>query len=117
MALSTTHVATGSILGTGLGKRGAQVRWGTAGRMVVAWVITLPAAALVGALCWYLAHGIGGGIGVTVVFAVLIAAATLIFRHSRKTKVSHENVNADWQGGLAPVDVPAARRATADLSA
>ena len=42
MALSTTHVATGSILGSGVGKRGAEVRWSVAGRMVIAWVITLP---------------------------------------------------------------------------
>ena len=49
MALSTTHVATGSILGSGVGRPGAQVRWGVAGRMVIAWVITLPAAAVVGA--------------------------------------------------------------------
>jgi hypothetical protein len=44
-ALSTTHVATGSILGTGVGRPGAQVRWRVAGRMVAAWLITLPAAA------------------------------------------------------------------------
>jgi PiT family inorganic phosphate transporter len=117
MALSTTHVATGSILGTGVGKKGAQVRWAVAGRMAIAWVITLPAAAVVGALCWYLAHGIGGGTGVTVVFAVLLAAAGVIFRHSRKTPISHDNVNAEWEGGLAPAPAPAARRATADLSA
>ena len=50
MALSTTHVASGSILGSGLGRKGAEVRWSVAGRMVVAWLITLPAAAIVGAL-------------------------------------------------------------------
>ena len=48
-ALSTTHVATGSILGSGVGKPGAQVRWGLAGRMVTAWLITLPSAGIVGA--------------------------------------------------------------------
>ena len=47
-ALSTTQVASGSILGAGLGRRLAEVRWGVAGRMVVAWMVTLPAAALVG---------------------------------------------------------------------
>ena len=41
-SLSTTHVATGSIIGTGLGKRGAEVRWGVAGRMGSAWLLTLP---------------------------------------------------------------------------
>ncbi len=48
-SLSTTHVATGSIIGTGLGKKGAEVRWNVAGRMATAWVFTLPSAALVGA--------------------------------------------------------------------
>jgi PiT family inorganic phosphate transporter len=115
MALSTTHVATGSILGSGVGKKGAAVRWAVAGRMAVAWVITLPAAAIVGAVCWYLAHGIGGGIGVTVVFAILVASAAGIFAHSRKTAVTHENVNAEWQGGLVPADRQPAR-ATADTS-
>jgi hypothetical protein len=41
--LSTTHVVTGSILGSGVGKPGAQVRWGVAGRMATAWLLTLPA--------------------------------------------------------------------------
>ncbi len=107
MALSTTHVATGSILGTGLGKKGAAVRWGVAGRMVVAWVITLPAAGLVGAACWALAHAIGGGIGIGVVFLILVAAAALMFRRSQKSAISSSNVNAEWQGGLVPADTPA----------
>ncbi|MDO5710432.1 MAG: anion permease, partial [Micrococcales bacterium] len=49
-ALSTTHVATGSILGTGVGRKGAEVRWGVAARMAIAWCITLPCAGVVGAL-------------------------------------------------------------------
>lgn len=101
MALSTTHVATGSILGSGVGKRGAEVRWGVAGRMVVAWVTTLPAAAIVGALCWYLAHGISGAAGVGVVFAILVTAAAWMFLRSRKTAINPDNVNAEWEGGLA----------------
>jgi PiT family inorganic phosphate transporter len=116
MALSTTHVATGSILGSGVGRRGASVRWGVAGRMAIAWVITLPAAAIVGALCWFLANLIGGVTGVSVVFVILLAAAAGIFRHSRKTKISHDNVNAEWEGGLAPAQTRPARQ-TADLSA
>ncbi|MBV8932976.1 MAG: inorganic phosphate transporter, partial [Kutzneria sp.] len=43
-ALSTTHVCSGSILGAGLGRRSADVRWVVAGRMLLAWVMTLPAA-------------------------------------------------------------------------
>ena len=68
-ALSTTHVATGSILGTGLGRPGATVRWGVAGRMVVAWCITLPSAALVGALMWWIGDLVGGVAGGVVIAA------------------------------------------------
>jgi PiT family inorganic phosphate transporter len=102
MALSTTHVATGSILGTGLGKKGAAVRWGVAGRMVVAWLITLPAAAAVGAVCWAAAHFVGGSFGVALVFVILIAAAALMFRRARHTTINSNNVNAEWDGGLVP---------------
>ena len=56
MALSTTQVATGSILGSGVGKPGGVVRWAVAGRMAVAWLITLPAAGAVGALSFWLSH-------------------------------------------------------------
>ncbi|MGW4799657.1 anion permease, partial [Nonomuraea sp. NPDC004297] len=48
-ALSTTQVVSGAILGTGLGRQPARVRWSVAGRMALAWLLTLPAAAVVGA--------------------------------------------------------------------
>lgn len=56
-SLSTTHVAIGSILGAGVGKKGAVVRWNTARRMAVAWLFTLPASALVGAAAYWAAAG------------------------------------------------------------
>ena len=101
-SLSTTHVATGSILGVGLGKKGADVRWNVAGRMATAWLFTLPIAALVGAGAFALAHVIGGLAGVIVDVAILIAIASIIFIRSRKTAVSANNVNDEWTGGVAP---------------
>jgi PiT family inorganic phosphate transporter len=53
--VSTTHTITGSIVGVGAARRISAVRWGVARGIVVAWVLTLPAAALVGALCYKLA--------------------------------------------------------------
>jgi PiT family inorganic phosphate transporter len=51
--LSTTHVISGAVLGAGATKRLSAVRWGIAGNIVVAWFLTIPAAALVaGALYW-----------------------------------------------------------------
>ncbi|HEY3754465.1 MAG TPA: anion permease [Pseudonocardiaceae bacterium] len=101
-SLSTTHVATGSILGTGIGKKGAEVRWNVAGRMATAWLFTLPAAAITGAAGYGLANVIGGTAGVIVVFVILAAIAGFIYLRSRKTPVSHDNVNAEWTGSVEP---------------
>ncbi|MEV0682927.1 inorganic phosphate transporter [Nocardia sp. NPDC050378] len=95
LPLSTTQTATGAILGTGIGK-GAEVRWGVMGRMVVAWMLTLPAAGVVGAICWLVAHLIGGLAGVLVVFAILVFGALAIYLRSRRDPVDHHNVNEEW---------------------
>jgi inorganic phosphate transporter, PiT family len=111
-SLSTTHVATGSIIGTGLGKRGAEVRWNVAGRMATAWVFTLPSAGLVGAASYGIAHGIGGTAGVIVILVILAALSGLIYWRSRQTKVDHNNVNAEWTGTVAPAE-PTTEKAAA----
>ncbi|MCD5351145.1 inorganic phosphate transporter [Kineosporia mesophila] len=99
LPLSTTHVATGSILGSGVGRPGAVVRWPVAVRMVAAWLITLPAAGLVGALTWYVADLLGGGLlGALVITGFLVAVSTAMFLHSRKAPVHPGNVNAEWDG-------------------
>lgn len=111
LSLSTTHVATGSILGSGVGKKGATVRWGVAGRMGVAWLVTMPAAGLVGAVCSLIA-GLGFA-GPLVVFGLLVVTAGLILLRSRRNQVDHKNVNDEWQGGEpAPTAAPAAQTAT-----
>lgn len=99
-ALSTTQVATGSVLGNGVGKPGAEVRWGVAGRMVVAWLVTLPLAGLVGAFTYGLVHFIGGYPGAILGFALLWLTATAIWLRSRRAPIDHTNVNADWEGNL-----------------
>ncbi|HTX97786.1 MAG TPA: inorganic phosphate transporter [Mycobacterium sp.] len=99
-ALSTTQVCTGSVLGSGLGKPGGEVRWGVAGRMVVAWLITLPSAGLVGAVTYWIVHLIGGYPGAIIGFGLLVVTAGAIYIQSRKVKVDHKNVNAEWEGSL-----------------
>ena len=54
MPVSTTHVISGSIFGVGSSRRLSAVRWGVAQSMVVAWILTLPAAATVAAIVYEL---------------------------------------------------------------
>jgi PiT family inorganic phosphate transporter len=54
--VSTTHTITGCIVGVGAARRASAVRWGVAGNIVIAWIVTLPAAALIGALFYFLAR-------------------------------------------------------------
>jgi inorganic phosphate transporter, PiT family len=109
--LSTTHVCSGSVIGSGIGRRLARVRWRVAGRMAAAWAITLPAAGLAGAVAWGGADLIGGTPGVLAVLALLVAGAGACFLASRRTPVTSANVNDDWTGEdavPAPAPVPAA---------
>ncbi|HEV7827336.1 MAG TPA: anion permease [Pseudonocardiaceae bacterium] len=103
--LSTTQVCSGAIFGAGAGRRLADVRWGLAGQMVIAWLLTLPAAAIVGALA---ARGAETGTAGTVVVAVAgLAIAGGIYALSRREPVGAHNVN----------EVPIGRARTAPATA
>jgi PiT family inorganic phosphate transporter len=82
--LSTTHVTSGAIMGAGAAKRVSAVRWGVAGNIVVAWVLTLPAAALVGALVYGIEYVIGEKTAGPIVVAVglLLALAVTFARRA-----------------------------------
>jgi PiT family inorganic phosphate transporter len=55
--VSTTHTITGCVIGAGAARRASAVRWGIAGNVAVAWLITIPASALVAALFYWLVSG------------------------------------------------------------
>src|SRR5262245_57637487 len=57
--VSTTHVITGAIVGVGATMKLSSVRWGIAGRILWAWVLTIPAAASVAIAMWYVLYGLG----------------------------------------------------------
>jgi inorganic phosphate transporter, PiT family len=112
-ALSTTQVASGAVIGSGVGARrvGARdadgVHWNVVGQMVTAWLLTLPAAALLGAGAGAIArHGPGG---VLVVAVIGILVATGIYLLSRRTPVTADNVNDE----TAPIPAPALANANA----
>jgi PiT family inorganic phosphate transporter len=105
LPLSTTQVCTGSIFGAGAGRRLASVHWGIAGRIVLAWGCTLPAAAVVGAAASWLAAT--GTVGVIVVGVSAVALASGIYGAARRTAVTAANVNDVPQRPAADLDLVA----------
>ncbi|AKV85329.1 phosphate transporter [Microbacterium sp. 1.5R] len=112
-ALSTTQVASGSVIGSGLGRRGSTVRWRTAGRIAIGWLLTLPAAGAVGALAALLITWLGlWGIAIDAVLALAVIIG--LFLRSRKDAVTSANAMSDVaESGLAiehPDTPPPTRR-------
>jgi PiT family inorganic phosphate transporter len=83
--LSTTHVISGGIMGAGAAKRLSAVRWGIAGNIAVAWIVTIPAAALAGAIVYWIAAVFGSGaLGPVVVTALALGLlASVLVRRAR----------------------------------
>jgi inorganic phosphate transporter, PiT family len=78
--LSTTHTISGAVIGSGAAKRLSAVRWGVAGNIVAAWIVTLPAAAIIGAVAYAVTRLFGtGAVGPLVVSAVIIGASAVLF--------------------------------------
>ena len=69
--VSTTHTITGCVIGAGAARRASAVRWGVAGNVAIAWVITIPASATVAALFYWLISGF--------YLRVIIAVAAIAF--------------------------------------
>jgi PiT family inorganic phosphate transporter len=85
--LSTTQVISGGVVGAGAAKRLSAVRWGVAGNIVIAWVLTIPAAAIVAAALYLLMElfGISTTGPIVVAVCTLAGLATLGMRHLRRT--------------------------------
>ncbi|MDW4908100.1 anion permease [Streptomyces sp. ADMS] len=121
-SLSTTHSVSGSVMGAGLGRKGGVVRWSTATRMFVAWGLTLPAAALVGAIAEWVT-GFGDW-GTALVAVFLVASSAAIWIVSRREVIDHTNVNdienaepGIVTAAMAAVTPPPAGTVTEDLTA
>jgi PiT family inorganic phosphate transporter len=88
--LSTTQVISGGVMGAGAGKRVSAVRWGIAGNIVIAWILTLPASAAIGALVYEVTRIFGSGAAGPVVIAALglvATAAAFVRRAQHQTPV------------------------------
>jgi PiT family inorganic phosphate transporter len=83
--LSTTHVINGAVMGAGAAKRVSAVRWGVAGNIVTAWLLTLPAAAAIGAATYGVTRIFGtGAVGPVIVATVGLVLAIVAF--ARRTR-------------------------------
>ncbi|MGW6173250.1 anion permease [Arthrobacter sp. NPDC055138] len=112
-ALSTTQVASGSVIGSGLGRKGAKVRWDTAGRIGIGWLLTLPAAGAIGALAAFIAH-----LGVVGVVIDAVAGALVIgvmYVMSKRNQIGHDNAisDVDQAGEIVRIKRKKKRKATA----
>jgi PiT family inorganic phosphate transporter len=78
--LSTTHTISGAVIGSGAAKRLSAVRWGVAGNIVAAWIVTLPAAAAIGALTYGVTRLFGtGAVGPVVVSVIILIGSAVLF--------------------------------------
>ncbi len=84
--LSTTHVISGGVVGAGAAKRLSAVKWGVAGNMAIAWILTIPAAGLTGAVAYAVSHLVGGGTRGPVAVCAVIALILLYLLRSRRTR-------------------------------
>jgi inorganic phosphate transporter, PiT family len=84
--LSTTHVISGGVMGAGAAKRLSAVRWGVAGNIAVAWVLTLPAAAIIGALAYGISSVFGTGALGPIVVSLSVLGVLLAFFGRRVTQ-------------------------------
>jgi PiT family inorganic phosphate transporter len=92
--LSTTHTISGAVIGSGAAKRLSAVRWGVAGNIVVAWVLTLPGAAIIGGFTYLVTRVFGTGAAGPVIVSIAILAGTALLFARRA------------RGGAAPGVVP-----------
>jgi PiT family inorganic phosphate transporter len=81
--LSTTHVMSGAIMGAGAAKRLSAVRWGVAGNIVAAWILTLPCSAAVGAVTYGVVRIFGVGSTGPIVVVILLVLGLLAFAARR----------------------------------
>ncbi|MBV9473906.1 MAG: inorganic phosphate transporter [Solirubrobacterales bacterium] len=83
--LSSTHVISGGVMGAGAAKRLSAVRWGVAGNIVAAWMLTLPAAGLFGACAYWLATAFGAGaLGPVLISAMAVASLATVLAARRR---------------------------------
>jgi PiT family inorganic phosphate transporter len=97
-------VASGSVIGSGLGRKGSTVRWRAIGKIGVTWLLTLPAAAMVGGLAALLIRA--GTVGIVVVAVIGLSAIVVMFVLSQREAVDHSNAISDVDAVGGAMHIP-----------
>ncbi|MCG7299942.1 phosphate transporter [Brevibacterium sp. HMSC08F02] len=117
-ALSTTQVASGSVIGSGMGRRGSTVKWSMAGKIVLGWLVTLPAAGLIGALAAIFVVLLGN-IGLVIDFIAATAIVLGLYLYSKRDSgepdeaLSHDVADAGFAVDVDTDPPPTPRQARA----
>jgi PiT family inorganic phosphate transporter len=101
--LSTTHVVSGAVTGSGVGRPGARVDWAIARRIVAGWLLTLPAAAATAAIVYGITDLLGNGVvGPLAVSSILAICCMFLWRANRVAPVAPEDVVVPAPSALEP---------------
>ncbi len=117
-ALSTTQVASGSVIGSGVGRRGSTVKWSMAGKIVLGWLVTLPAAGLIGALAAVFVVLLGN-VGLVIDFIAATAIVLGLYLYSKRDSgepdeaLSHDVADAGFAVDVETDLPPTPRQARA----
>jgi inorganic phosphate transporter, PiT family len=90
--LSTTQVVSGAVVGSGIGRGETEVNWNIAGRMGVAWVLTIPGAGLMAATTYGVVYALGDTAGPVIVGAAAIAGSIALYLKTRREDASDEEL-------------------------
>ena len=86
--LSSTHVISGGVIGAGAARRLSAVRWGVAGNIVAAWLLTLPAAGVFGACVYWITSLFGSGVAGPLLICGLSVAMVATLFMTRRSRVA-----------------------------
>jgi PiT family inorganic phosphate transporter len=105
--VSTTHTVAGAVTGVGATNRGATVNWKVFGHLAIAWIVTLPAAAIVAAVAYLLTTAPPTAVSAVVMTVVMVALAVALFAAVRQAPGASDAVPDDGQEHDVPLRVGA----------
>jgi PiT family inorganic phosphate transporter len=107
---SSSHALIGGVIGAGLGKKLDSVHWSVFGKMASGWVLTIPAAGVMGGVAWAISNAFGknSSVGALVIVALALAAAFVLWLLAQRSKVTPDELDRTQAGSAGPPPAVAA---------